>query len=74
MRLSIGNVSIAQSDVSIQNPDGSQLVPATYVARNTVFSVDTPVLPASGTYTVSFTPRNNYTGTATFRLFKLDTL
>jgi hypothetical protein len=53
MRLLIGNVSIPQSDVSIQNPDSSVLVASSYFAQNSIFWVDTPILSTTGTYTIS---------------------
>ena len=49
--LSITNVSIASSWVSIQNPDGSTLVSQTAVFTTGKF-VDTVSLPQTGTYSI----------------------
>ena len=57
---------IQNSDVSIINPDGSNLVPVTYAGGG---MIDTKTLPATGTYTVFFNPRTTNTGTVTLTLY-----
>jgi hypothetical protein len=67
MSMLAGNVTIAQSDVSILKPDGATLVPARYVTGTNFF--DTVTLPATGTYRVVLNPRSAFTGSMTFTLY-----
>lgn len=64
--LVVSAVTISQSDVSILNPDGTTLVPATYVS--TSGKTITFTAPVEGTYTILLNPRSAYTGSATLRL------
>jgi RHS repeat-associated protein len=68
--LSITNVSIPSSWVSIQNPDGSALVSQTAVFTTGKF-VDTVTLPQTGTYSILISPWSNGTGSMTFQLFSV---
>jgi RHS repeat-associated protein len=68
--LSITNVSIPSSWVSIQNPDGSTLVSQTAVFTTGAF-VDTVTLPQTGTYSILVSPWSNGTGSITFQLYSV---
>ena len=68
--LSITNVSIPSSWVSIQNPDGTTLVSQTAVFSTGKF-VDTQTLPQTGTYSILIAPWSNGTGSMTFQLFSV---
>jgi RHS repeat-associated protein len=67
LRLGVTNVTILQSYVSIEEPDGSYLVSPTFVDTNGKVIV-TPVLPVSGTYTIVVDPSFSYTGNMTLEL------
>jgi subtilisin family serine protease len=62
--------SIARSDIAVLNPDGTNLVPSTYMGTSTLF-FDTRTLAQSGTYTIVLSPRSAYTGGATFTLYNV---
>jgi hypothetical protein len=68
MTLSISGLTIPQCNISIQNPDGSNLVAPTLVAIGGVDLISVPTLPSNGTYTVLIAPLNNYTGNVTIQL------
>ncbi len=58
--------TMSGADITIYSPQRTTILNATYVA-NGVF-VDAVPLPATGTYTIMFTPRFSYTGNLTFTL------
>ena len=66
--VTIGSSSCCSAKVSILNPDGSKLVPPTYVGTSGGF-VDTRTLPANGAYTVVVDPQGTATGSATLTLY-----
>jgi hypothetical protein len=68
-QLSLGmtGVSIFQSDVFIYKPDGTTLVPFTFVTASGGV-IDLPSLPVGGTYTILVNPRPTRTGNMTLTL------
>ena len=64
--LTMTGAIIGNSDVSIINPDGSNLFPPTYAGAG---YIDAKTLPAAGTYTIFFNPRTTNTGTVTLTLY-----
>jgi subtilisin family serine protease len=60
--------NISQTDVSIVNPNGTNLANPTMFTTSGGF-IDTKVLGASGTYTIVVNPRSSYTGTVTLTLY-----
>jgi RHS repeat-associated protein len=64
--LALTAVSISASDVSIQRPDGSNLVAPTLVT--TTGKVITATLNVTGTYTILVNPRSTNTGSMTLAL------
>jgi subtilisin family serine protease len=66
--VTIGNSICCSTKVSILNPDGSALVPPTYVGTSGGF-LDTRSLPTNGTYTVVVDPQGTATGSATLTLY-----
>ena len=66
--VSIGTSTCCSTRVSILSPDGSTLMPPTYVGTNGGF-LDARTLPASGTYTVVVDPQGTATGSATLTLY-----
>lgn len=68
--LSVSGVTIPQSDVSIQKPDGTDLVPPTAMDIAGQF-LDTKTLPVSGAYTIFVNPRNTYAGSVTLTLYEV---
>lgn len=61
------NASCCTIKVSVLNPDGSTLVPATYAGSGTF--LDTRTLPAGGAYTIVVDPQGAATGTVTITLY-----
>ena len=61
------NASCCTIKVSVLNPDGSTLVPATYAGSGTF--IDTRTLPAGGAYTIVVDPQGAATGSVTFTLY-----
>lgn len=68
--LNLTNVSITMSDVSIQNPDGSNLVAPTAFFTSGKF-VDTKTLTQTGTHTIVIDPYSAYTGSVTLTLYEV---
>jgi hypothetical protein len=66
--LSLRSVTIAQAYVTVQKPDGTNLVTSTLVTTSGKF-IDTKLLPVSGTYTILVDPVNTYTGSMTLTLY-----
>ena len=64
--LLVNGVTIAQSDVSILKPDGTNQVAPTYVTTSGKTIATT--LSVTGTHTIFINPRLAYTGTMTLRL------
>jgi YD repeat-containing protein len=66
-RVSLGmtGVTIASSTVSMFKPDGIVLSTASYGAGG---SLDSPVLPVTGTYAIVIDPTSTYTGSMTLTL------
>jgi subtilisin family serine protease len=60
--------TISQTDVSIKNPDGTNLANPTLVTTSGGF-IDTRTLAQTGTYTIVLNPRSSYTGTLTLTLY-----
>jgi hypothetical protein len=67
MSLGMTGVTISQSDVFIYKPDGTTLLPSTFVATSGA-AIDFPSLPVSGTYTILINPRSTRTGSMTLTL------
>src|SRR5207253_313450 len=65
---SFGTNTCCAIRVSIQNPDGSNLVSPTYEA-NTGGFIDTVTLPTTGTYTIVIDPQGTTTGSGTLNLY-----
>jgi hypothetical protein len=65
--VTIGPSSCCSTLVSIRKPDGTTLVPQTYVGTNGGF-VDTRTLPVSGTYSIFVDPQGSSTGSLTLTL------
>ena len=65
--LKMSSVTISQSYVSIQKPDGTNLASNTLVTSTGSF-IDTKTLPVSGTYTILVDPLSTYTGSMTLTL------
>jgi YD repeat-containing protein len=63
----LSNVTVPTSDVSILNPDGTTLGSSVVVSGSDGF-LDARILPVNGTYTLLFSPRQEYTGSATITL------
>ncbi|MEV0346464.1 VWD domain-containing protein [Nonomuraea sp. NPDC050680] len=57
------------AQVTVKKPDGTVLVAATYCGRNCF--LDPVVLPATGTYTVEFNPRDEQVGKLTLRIYSV---
>jgi subtilisin family serine protease len=66
--VTFGSSTCCSTKVSILNPDGSALVPPTYVGTSGGF-IDTRTLPANGSYTVVVDPQGAATGSATLTLY-----
>ncbi len=66
--LKLNSVTISQSYVSIQKPDGTNLASNTLVTSTGSF-IDTKTLPVSGTYTILVDPLSTYTGSMTLTLY-----
>src|SRR5438552_3988506 len=66
--VTIGTSACCSTKVSILNPDGSTLVPPTYVGTSGGF-IDTRTLPSSGSYTLVVDPQGTATGSATLTLY-----
>lgn len=64
--LGLTAVTITSSTVTLWKPDGTSL--ATTTVPNTGGSLDPPVLPTTGTYTVTVNPAAQYTGNITLTL------
>jgi YD repeat-containing protein len=64
-------VTIYESYISILKPDGTTLVPATYVNAPGSFFIDTTLLPMTGTYTILVDPYSTYTGNMTVTLYSV---
>jgi len=64
--LGITTVTLTQSTVSILKPDGTTLSSVT--VGTTGGSLDPPILPTTGTYTVTVNPLYQYTGSLTLTL------
>src|SRR5262249_5966157 len=62
--LKMSSVTISQSYVSIQKPDGTNLASNILVTSTGSF-IDTKTLPVSGTYTILVDPLSTYTGSMT---------
>jgi hypothetical protein len=67
--LLVSSVTITNSWVSIQKPDGSALVTQSVGPPSGFLDVQT--LPTAGTYTIVLDPFVNYTGSATFTLYEV---
>jgi len=67
--LYLSSVSLTNSVVTLQKPDGSTLA-STSVGPPTGF-VDVQTLPTAGTYTVLLDPAGIYTGSMTFTLYEV---
>ncbi|HZE71919.1 MAG TPA: IPT/TIG domain-containing protein [Pyrinomonadaceae bacterium] len=59
--------SMTGSSVTIYNPDGTQLAGSYFYSSGSL--LETPVLPATGTYTILIDPENTNTGSITFTLY-----
>ncbi|MEV4365344.1 hypothetical protein, partial [Nonomuraea sp. NPDC049625] len=57
------------AQVTVKKPDGAVLVAATYCGRNCF--LDPVALPATGTYTVEFNPRDEQVGKLTLRTYSV---
>jgi YD repeat-containing protein len=68
--LRMTSVSITFTHVSIQNPDGSNLVAPTVINTSGGF-FDTQTLAQNGTYTIVVNPDNAYTGNMTLTLYSV---
>lgn len=66
--LSLTNVTISSSYVSISKPDSTNLVAPTFVSTSGKF-IDAQTLPTTGTYTILIDPSNNGTGNMTVTLY-----
>ncbi len=60
--VTMSGISIAQSDVSMLNPDGSTLVAPQLVTPQQLGFIDVQTLSASGQYAILVDPRSAYTG------------
>ena len=68
LSMNLTGTSIASGFVSIYNPDGTILVPATSFSTTWGF-IEPQVLPVSGTYTVLVDPSSTSTGSVTLNLY-----
>jgi hypothetical protein len=66
--LNLSGSTISQGDLSVANPDGTNLVAPSLFTTNGIF-LDAKTLPASGTYTILVNPRSFYAGKATLTLY-----
>jgi uncharacterized protein YhfF len=66
--VTIGTSASASSKISIQNPDGTNLVAPTYFGTSGGF-VDTKTLSATGQYKILVDPQGTATGSATLTLY-----
>ncbi len=60
------------AQVTVKKPDGTVLVAATYCGRNCF--LDSVALPATGTYTVEFNPREEQVGKLTLKTYSVTDL
>jgi YD repeat-containing protein len=67
--LNITGVTVAGTNVTIQNPDGSTL--ATVFSGTGGAFIDAQTLPATGTYTILADPSSTNTGSATLQLYNV---
>jgi hypothetical protein len=65
--VTIGTSTCCGSQVSISTPDGTVLVSPTFIGTNGG-TLDTPPLPATGTYTILVDPGGTSTGSITLTL------
>jgi hypothetical protein len=66
--LSISNVTITSTKVSVLKPDGTNLVTPFTVTKSGYF-MDVKALPTAGTYKIVVDPKDTYTGKMTLRLY-----
>ncbi len=66
--VTIGGSPCCGAKVTIYNPDGTVLVPATYIGTAVGF-IDATELPETGTYTILVDPEGTNTGNATLALY-----
>lgn len=65
--VTIGTSPCCGAKVTIYNPDGTVLVPATFIGTSVGF-IEATVLPDTGTYTILVDPQSTNTGSATLTL------
>ncbi len=65
--LKVNSFSMTNCMVGFYNPDGTQLVSTIFVANGGF--LDTPLLPATGTYTIVIDPSGSNTGSINFTLY-----
>lgn len=70
LNVSFGSGLNSCSDVSIQNPDGTPLLGETLTCSSSYFT-DVRVLPATGAYVVTVSPRGLSVGSATLTLYNV---
>ncbi|MBI1896901.1 MAG: IPT/TIG domain-containing protein [Acidobacteria bacterium] len=66
----VDNVTVPLSNVSLQKPDGTDLIPPTAMDIKGTF-LDATILPADGTYTILVDPSDSYTGSARVTLYQV---
>lgn len=65
--LEVNSFSLTSSRVAIYNPDGTALASTTFLTNGGL--LDTPLLPATGTYTILIDPDGTNTGSIIFTLY-----
>ena len=70
LKLQISSVTIASSNVSVLQPDGTNLTSPLFVGTGGG-SIDVPVIPTTGTYTILVDPFDTNTGNMTLTLTQI---